>query len=258
MKCVILCGGLGTRFSEETDLKPKPMIEIGGKPILHHLMECYSRFGFTKFILCGGYKVNVIKDYFLKLKYYSSDLNINFDNNDIKLISKKKLINWNVSIIDTGLKNQTANRIFKIKKFLKGDTNFFMTYGDGLSNVNIKKLLEFHLKSKKIGTMTIVRPIARFGHIKLKGNLITEFREKDQISEGWINGGFFVLNKKIFNYINSKKDLIFEKKPLEQLSKDNELAAFKHESFWHPMDTIRDKRFLEKICNGDKSPWLVN
>ena len=249
MKCVILCGGLGTRFSEETDVKPKPMIEIKGKPILQHLMECYARFGFCEFILCGGYKINVIKDYFLKLKYYTSDLKVNFNEDNVEILSKKNLLNWKIWIIDTGQKSQTASRIFKIKKLLKNEDNFFMTYGDGLSNVNISKLLKFHITNKKIGTMTIVRPIARFGHIKLKDNLITEFKEKDQISEGWINGGFFVLNTKIFKYISPKEDLIFEKKPLENLSKDNQLVAYKHHSFWHPMDTLRDKRYLEKISN---------
>ena len=258
MKCVILCGGLGTRFSEETDVKPKPMIEINGKPILQHLMECYSRFGFDEFILCGGYKINVIKDYFLKIKYFASDIKLNFNSNKVEIISKKKALNWKIWVIDTGLKSQTANRIFKIKNLLKKEKNFFMTYGDGLSNVNIKKLLKFHITNKKIATMTIVRPIARFGHIKLKKNSIVEFKEKDQISEGWINGGFFVLNTKIFKYLNSKEDLIFERKPLEQLSKKNQLAAFKHESFWHPMDTLRDKRYLEKISISNKPPWLID
>lgn len=258
MKCVILCGGLGTRFSEETDVKPKPMIEINGKPILQYIMECYSRFGFNEFILCGGYKVNIIKDYFVKLKYFESDLKIDFVNDQVEILSKKKSLNWKIWIIDTGLKSQTANRIYKIKKLLKNEKNFFMTYGDGLSNVNIKKLLKFHIDNNKIATMTIVRPIARFGHIKLQKNLITEFKEKDQASEGWINGGFFVLKSKIFDYLNSKEDLIFEREPLENLSKKKQLTAFKHESFWHPMDTLRDKRFLEKIFNGDKSPWLVD
>ena len=258
MKCIILCGGLGTRFSEETDIKPKPMIEISGRPILQHIMECYSRFGFNEFILCGGYKVNVIKDYFIKLKYFESDLKIDFKNDQVEILSKKNYLNWKIWIIDTGLKSQTANRIYKIRKLVRNEKNFFLTYGDGLSNVNIKKLLEFHNKKNKIATMTIVRPIARFGHIKLKENIITEFKEKDQISEGWINGGFFVLKSKIFDFLSSKEDLIFEREPLENLSKKKQLAAFKHESFWHPMDTLRDKRYLEKIFKGDKSPWLID
>ena len=257
MKCFILCGGLGTRISEETHSVPKPMIKIGGIPILEHIMNCYSRFGFYEFVLCGGYKIDIIKDYFLKINNYKSDVFIDFKNENVLLTNKKINKNWKIWIINTGLNSQTGHRLFKIKKFLKSDEDFFMTYGDGLSNVNIKKLLKFHKKNKKVATMTIVRPQARFGHIKLSGNLITKFREKDQISEGWINGGFFVLNKKIFKYLRSNIDLIFEKEPLEALAKKKQLIAYKHNSFWHPMDTLRDKRFLEKSFSDNNSPWLI-
>jgi glucose-1-phosphate cytidylyltransferase len=231
MKTVILCGGLGTRLAEETDNIPKPMVKIGDKPIVSHIINYYLKHGFKDFIICSGYKKNKIKEYFK-------------NNNNIK-------------VIDTGLQTQTGARIKKIKKFLNGDDNFFMTYGDGLSNVNLKLLLEFHKKHNKIGTLTAVRPLPRFGNITLKKNKIVEFKEKDALSEGWINGGFFVLNKKIFKYINDDEDCIFERQPLQNLSKDSELMAFKHEGFWHPMDTLRDKKILNDLLQKRKAPWII-
>ena len=257
MKCFILCGGLGTRLSEETNLIPKPMIKIGNKPILEHIMDIYSKYGFYEFVLCGGYKINKIKDHFLKKQRNNSDIFIDFNMSQINLINQKINKRWKIWIFDTGLKSQTAHRLYRLRKLLKDEEDFFMTYGDGLSNVNIKKLLNFHKRKKKIATMTIVRPQARFGHIELQGDKITKFREKDQTAEGWINGFFIVLNQKVLENINSKKQLIFEREPLEKLSKKKELNAFKHNSFWHPMDTLRDKRFLEKVFKGTKSPWLL-
>lgn len=256
METIILCGGLGTRLSEETDAIPKPMVKINGTPILENVMRCYLKFGFEKFILAAGYKSEIIKQYFLNYEIKNADVIIDKRNKVTKI--KKKIQNtWSVKIIDTGVNAQTGARIKYIKKFLdKENENFFMTYGDGIGNIDIKKLLAFHLKHKKIATMTIVRPQARFGHIKIKGNSIIKFKEKDRLSEGWINGGFFVLNKKIFKYINNKQNCIFEKEPLEFLAKKKQLMAYKHNGFWHPMDTLRDKRNIELLGKKGIPPWL--
>ena len=226
MKTVILCGGLGTRLAEETDDIPKPMVKIGDKPIVSHIINYYLKHGFKDFIICSGYKKNKIEEYFK-------------NNNNIK-------------VIDTGLQTQTGARIKKIKKFLNEDDNFFMTYGDGLSNVNLKLLLEFHKKHNKIGTLTAVRPLPRFGNITLKKNKIVEFKEKDALSEGWINGGFFVLNKKIFKHIKGTKT-IFEDNVLKKLTKIGQLQAYKHNGFWQSMDSLRDKIYLEELWS--KNPF---
>ena len=230
MKVVILAGGLGTRLAEETDKIPKPMVKIGNKPIISHIIESYVKYGFKEIIICSGYKKEKIKDYFKNQK--------------------------NVKVVDTGLNSQSGCRIKLIKKYLDDDDNFFMTYGDGVSNINIKKLLKFHKKHKKIATLSAVRPLPRFGHLTIKNKKITKFKEKDRISEGWINGGFFVLNKKVFDYITSKTSCIFEKEPLERLSKNNQLMAFQHEGFWHPMDTLRDKNYLNELIKKRKALWI--
>ena len=240
MKTVFLAGGMGTRLSEETTKIPKPMIKIGNLPILIHIMKHYSNYNFNKFIVCGGYKYNLIKKF--------------FDNN--QNLQKKNKVNWSVEIINTGLKTQTGARIKKIKNFIEKDDLFFMTYGDGISDVNISKLLEFHKKHKKIATLTAVRPLPRFGNIKLNKNKISSFSEKGKLQEGWINGGFFVLNKKVFEYINNRENCIFEREPLQNLSKDGELMAYKHEGFWQPMDTLRDKNHLNEIYKKRKLSWL--
>lgn len=225
MKVVILAGGLGTRISEQTKKMPKPMIKIGKKPILDHIINIYKKFGYNDFIICSGYKRKIIEKYFKK--------------------------NKRIKVINTGLKTQTAARLKKIKKYIT-EENFFMTYGDGLSNINIKKLLSFHKKHQKIATLSAVRPIPRFGSITISKNKIIIFKEKDKLKEGWINGGFFVLNKKVFDYIDDRNDCIFEKEPLEILSKKGELMAFKHDGFWHPIDTMRDKKFLDSIYKNKK------
>ncbi len=259
MKSVILCGGLGTRLSEETDYIPKPMVKIGKKPIVHYIMEIYRKFDVKDFYLSSGYKASKIKEYYLNLNIDTNkDISIDFKKKKNNFSYKKNVIDWRVNIIDTGLKTQTGARIKKLYKYLKKEENFFMTYGDGLANVNIKKLLKEHKKNNRIATMTIVRPIPRFGNIELSpnNNEVLKFKEKNQLSEGWINGGFFVLNKKIFNYIGNENSNIFEKKPLEKLCKDNQLAVYKHEGFWQPMDTLRDKRILEKFSKNKIKPWL--
>ena len=240
MQTIFLAGGLGTRISEETLKIPKPMIKIGKNPIIFHIMKHYSNYNFKKFIICGGYKYNYIKKFFREKNNF---------------IIKNKL-NWKINTVNTGLRTQTGARIKKIKKFIRRDDLFFMTYGDGISNVDLNKLLRFHKKHNKIATLTAVRPIPRFGNIKLNKNKVSEFSEKDRLHEGWINGGFFVLNKKVFDYIDDKNDCIFEKEPLQNLSKDGQLMAFKHEGFWHPMDTLRDKNYLNEIYNKKKLKWL--
>ena len=230
MKTVILCGGLGTRLAEETDKIPKPLVKIGKIPIIHHIINYYKYFGFNDFILCAGYKHKKISEYFTNYK--------------------------NIKVVNTGLNSQTGARIKKIKKFINKKENFFMTYGDGVSNINIKLLLKYHLKHKKIATLSAVRPIPRFGKITIRGSKIIKFEEKSTMGEGWINGGFFVLNYKVFDYISDKEDCIFEKEPLQDLSKNSQLMAFKHDKFWHPMDTLRDKRFLNSLNKSKKAPWI--
>ncbi len=256
MQVVILCGGLGTRLSEETDIVPKPMIQINDKPIIEHIMMCYAKYGFKEFILAAGYKSLVIKKYFLDYNINKSNIKIDFSK-DIKKYKIKNKLDWKVQIIDSGINLQTGARLKYISKFLDNKyDNFFMTYGDGVANVNIKSLLNFHLRKNKIATMTTVRPQARFGSLKVEKDRVINFKEKDRLSEGWINGGFFVLNKKIFKFIDNKSDCIFEHKPLENLAKRKQLMAYKHEGFWHPMDTLRDKRDLNQLANQKIIPWL--
>ena len=222
MKVVILAGGFGSRISEYTKTIPKPMIVINKKPILVHIMEHYAKFGFKEFYIALGYKGNVIKQYF-----------------------KRKTFSWKINLIDTGLNTMTGGRLKRLKRYLKNDS-FFLTYGDGLSNVNIKQLLKFHKKNKNLITLTAVRPPARFGAIKLSGNKVKVFKEKDIMDEGWINGGFFVIEPKFLDYIKGNNTFL-EKEPLEKASKQGELFAFKHNGFWQCMDTKRDKDKLEKI-----------
>jgi glucose-1-phosphate cytidylyltransferase len=223
MKVVILAGGLGTRLSEYTKTIPKPMVKVGGKPIIFQIMKLYAKYGFKDFYIALGYKGNIIKNFF-----------------------KKKIYDWNVTLVDTGKKTMTGGRLKKMKKFFEKNETFMMTYGDGLSNVNIKKLLTFHQKSKKLVTLTAVRPPARFGVIKLKGNFVNYFKEKSKMDEGWINGGFFVMNEKFLNFIKNSQTFL-EKEPLERITKKKQLTAFKHRGFWQCMDTKRDKDKLDDI-----------
>ena len=233
MKTIILCGGLGSRLSEETKTKPKPMVKIGKEPILIHIMKIYEKYGFNKFVLALGYKKNNIIDYFNKNK------------------NKK----WNIEFVDTGKNSLTGNRLLKLKKKLINEENFFLTYGDGLIDLNITKLLNFHKKNKKIATLTAVRPPARFGELKIqKAGLVKKFEEKNQINQGWINGGFFVLNKKIFDYL-PKNQCMLERGPMTKLTQDKQLVALKHNGFWQCMDTLRDKELLNKLWNSGKFKW---
>lgn len=254
MKVVILAGGYGTRISEETDQKPKPMIEIGGKPILWHIMKLYSFYGLKEFIICCGYKGHLIKDFFLNYSSYLSDFTIDLNTNSIQThISFAE--DWKVTLVDTGLNTMTGGRIARIKDYLNDDENFCMTYGDGLSDVNIKKLINFHMAQNKIATLTAVKPDGRFGSIEISKNLIKNFKEKKIENSSYVNGGFFVLNKKIFKYLKSDST-IFEEEPVKTLARNNNLVAFKHKGFWQPMDTIRDKNLLENLWISG-APWKL-
>ena len=253
MQLVILAGGLGTRISEESILRPKPLIEIGGRPIIWHIMKHYSHYGINDFIICCGYKGYMIKEFFSNYLLHISDVTINLDKNQIKFHNSKK-DSWTITLVDTGAETQTGGRLKRVEKYLKPE--FCMTYGDGLSNVNIKKLINFHKKNKKLATMTTVQPPGRFGIVKTKGDKILNFLEKPVGNGAWINGGFFVLNKKILKLI--KDDMtIWEKKPLEILAKKRELISFKHKDFWHPMDTLRDKQYLEDLWQEKNCPWKL-
>jgi glucose-1-phosphate cytidylyltransferase len=255
MKAVILCGGLGSRISEETVNKPKPLIEIGKMPILWHIMKIYSHYGINDFVICCGYKGYLIKEFFFNYSLHTSNVTINTLTNKVKFHNKKNE-NWNVTFIDTGENTLTGGRILRIKKYV--GENFLLTYGDGVSNVNIKKSIEFHKKNKKIVTMTVVKPRGRFGSVTInnKSKLITNFKEKKINNDTWVNGGFFVLNKRVFDYIEDDFT-VFEEKPLENLAKDKQLSAFCHSDFWSPMDTLRDKNYLHGLWKKNKAPWKI-
>ena len=253
MKVIILAGGLGTRLSEETLLKPKPMVEIGGFPILWHIMKIYSFYGFNEFVIALGYKGDIIKEYFLNYSDRYSDLTIDVKNNRVIKHQKAKE-DWIVSLISTGSDSLTGKRIKKSMDFI-GKERVLMTYGDGLSNVNLKELLNFHISQKKLATLTAVRPSARFGELSFNDNLIDRFKEKPQAGEGWINGGFFVLEPEILNYINDNE--AFERGPLEKISSEGQLVGYKHKDFWHSMDAIRDKNFLQELWDQNKAPWKI-
>ena len=231
LKAVILAGGYGTRISEESHLKPKPMIEIGGMPLLWHIMKIYSHYGINEFVICCGYKGDMIKEYFSKF--------------DFPL--------WNVQLVDTGLNTMTGGRIKRIQNHI--DDTFCVTYGDGVSDVNINDLILFHKEKKSLATLTAIHPPERFGVLELSGNNVVEFHEKHQEESSWIDGGFFVFEKEIFDYIKNGDSTTLERTPFETLAKEKKLTAFKHEGFWHPMDTLRDKKHLENLWTSNKAPW---
>jgi len=254
MKVIILAGGLGTRLTEETALKPKPMIEIGGFPILWHIMKIYSFYGFNEFVIALGYKGDLIKEYFLNYSEKLSDLTIDYKNNQI-IKHQKVNENWIVNLISTGNKSFTGTRLQKAMEFV-GKERVMLTYGDGLSDVNIKKLLNFHISHNKLVSLTAVRPSARFGELSFEENRITEFKEKPHYGEGWINGGFFILEPGVLDYIKDI-DEPFEKSPLEKLSSDGQLMGYKHTGFWHAMDVLRDKIVLQNLWEQKKAPWKI-
>lgn len=253
MKVVILAGGYGTRLSEETDIKPKPMVEIGDKPILWHILKFYSSYGFNDFIICLGYKGQFIKNYFLNYLYNSNDLKINIENKTTNILSNN-CEPWKISLIDTGIDSMTGGRIKRIKKYIEKDSNFLLTYGDGLSDVNLENLIKQHTLTKSIITLTAIQPEGRYGALTLNNSKVKKFGEKLDSKSSWINGGYFVVNKKIFSYLKNDST-IFEKQPLESLAKIGKLSAYKHNGFWQSMDTLRDKKKLTKIWNSGKAPW---
>ena len=254
MKAVILAGGLGTRISEESHLKPKPMIEIGGQPILWHIMKIYSHYGVNDFVICAGYKQHVIKEYFADYYLHRSDVTFDFSRGGEMKIHNNVSEPWKVTIVDTGLETMTGGRIKRIKKYV-GDETFMLTYGDGVTDLNINDLLKFHKKCGKYATLTAVRPDGRFGMLDMDGDIISSFREKTVEDAGWANGGFMVLEPNVFDYIEGGDDTIFERKPIEKLAADRQLAAFKHPGFWQCMDTLRDKERLEDLWKTRKAPW---
>jgi glucose-1-phosphate cytidylyltransferase len=256
MKAVILAGGLGTRMSEETHLRPKPMIEIGGKPILWHIMKIYSSYGINHFVICLGYKGYLVKEYFANYRCHTSDMTLNLSDNSVE-IHNSFSEDWKITLVDTGEQSMTGGRIKRIYDYVKDDENFCLTYGDGVSNVDIAKLIEFHKSHKKLATLTATQPPGRFGALHIDDqNSITEFQEKPDGDGSFINGGFFVLSPKVIKYIEDDKTL-WEQEPLKNLAKDNQLMAYKHTGFWQPMDTLRDKTHLEDLWQSGKAPWKV-
>ena len=233
MKAVILAGGYGTRISEESHLKPKPMIEIGGMPIIWHIMKIYSSYGINDFVICSGYKAEIIKNYFESFESES----------------------WNIKLVDTGLDTMTGGRIKRIENLI--DDTFCLTYGDGVSNVNIKDLISFHKSNESIATLTAIHPPERFGVLDISGKYVTEFHEKHRGESSWINGGFFVFEPQIFDYLKEGDSTILERKPLETLASEKKLTAFKHNGFWYPMDTLRDKNYLENLWKNNKAEWKI-
>ena len=253
MKAVILAGGLGTRISEETHLKPKPMIEIGGKPILWHIMKSYSAHGIHDFIICCGYRGYVIKEYFANYFMHMSDITFDMTSNAMK-VHEKKAEPWSVTLIDTGDETQTGGRLRRVANYLDENQDFCFTYGDGLSNIDISKSIAFHKKHGRLATVTAVRPPGRFGAIDLEGAKVKSFLEKPRGDGALINGGFFVLSPKCLNYIDSDES-IWELEPLNRLAADDQLMAYEHDGFWQAMDTLRDRQILETLWASGKAPW---
>lgn len=255
MKTVLLAGGLGTRISEETGLKPKPMVEIGGKPILWHIMKLYSSYGFNDFVVCLGYKGYVIKEYFANYFLHQSDITIDLKDNSID-IHQTKAEPWKITLVDTGADTMTGGRIKRVKDFI-GDETFMMTYGDGVGDVDLKALVDTHKKNGKKATVTAVQPSGRFGAMNMKEDgVIASFQEKPKGDGGWINGGFFVLEPTVFDYIEGDH-IMWEREPMERLANAGELMSFKHDGFWQPMDTLRDKNTLETLWEDGSAPWKI-
>ncbi len=254
MKTGILAGGLGTRLSEETTLKPKPMVEIGGQPILWHIMQIYAAQGFTEFMVALGYKGHVVKDYFLNYRQHASSLTVDLATGTVSCHTAQ-VEPWTVHLLDTGQGTQTGGRVKRLAQFA-GREPFMLTYGDGVANIDLRRLLDFHRQHGRLATVTAVRPPSRFGGLQFQGDLVTEFIEKPQISEGWINGGFFVLQPEVADFIRDDQTL-FEREPLEALARAGQLAAYRHDGYWQCMDTLRDVHVLEGLWAEGRAPWKI-
>lgn len=254
MQVVILAGGRGTRLAEETIVRPKPMVEIGGKPMLWHIMNIYAHHGFKNFLVACGYKGEMIKEYFHNYFIHHSDYVINLADRSMEIITPNRL-DWRVGAIDTGLDSMTGGRVLSLKRLI-GNESFSVTYGDSLGDVDVSTLVKFHRSHGKLATVTAVRPPARFGELILDGDRVAQFREKPQTGEGWINGGFFVFEPGVFDYLANDQSVL-EREPLERLAADEQLMVFRHEGFWQPMDTLREKHLLESLWNEGRAPWKV-
>jgi len=254
MKVIILAGGMGTRLQEETSVKPKPMVEIGGQPILWHIMNIYAAHGHKEFIIALGYRGDVIKEYFLNYYHLRHSLSVHLSTGQVEVHDGGRE-DWVVRLIDTGMRTETGGRVKRLAPWIGRDT-FMMTYGDGVANINIHDLMGFHKRHGKLATVTAVRPPSRFGGLTFDADVVAKFVEKPQINEGWINGGFFVLEPGVLDYIDGD-DTIFEREPLERLTRDGQLVAYRHEDFWQCMDTLRDVRLLESMWQDGKAPWKV-
>jgi|TARA_B110000037_G_scaffold115532_1_gene132715 glucose-1-phosphate cytidylyltransferase len=254
MKVVLLAGGFGSRLSEETDIRPKPMVEIGGKPILWHIMKIYSTYGYNDFVILLGYKGYYIKEYFANYFLHQSDVTIDLKDNSIE-VHNNSSEPWKVTLIDTGFNTMTGGRIKRVQNYI-GDQPFMLTYGDGVSDINIKELVEFHKSHGKLLTMTSAQPDGRFGSLNISSNnQVKEFQEKPKGDGNWINAGFFICEPKVFDYITNGDDTIFEQEPLMNLAKDEEIFTFKHKGFWKPMDSLKDKNDLNKIWDNNQAKW---
>ncbi len=254
MKVAILCGGMGTRLSEETAVRPKPMVDIGGRPILWHIMKGFAEYGFSEFVLALGYKGDVIKDYFLKYRSHATSLTVELGSGEV-MLHDGQCENWTVHLLDTGQHTMTGGRVKRVARFI-GPEPFILTYGDGLCNVDFRELVAFHRRHGRRATVTAVRPPTRFGDLTIEGEVVTNFQEKPQIGEGWINGGFFVVEPAAADYA-SGDEIVWEREPIERLAREGELVAYRHRGFWRCMDTVRDVRLLEGMWESGRAEWKV-
>ena len=257
MKAVILAGGMGTRISEETVMKPKPMVEIGGMPIIWHIMKTYAKYGVKEFIICCGYKGQMIKDFFLKYCVNSADLTFNLESKDIEYI-RRDPVDWKVTLANTGLKTLTAGRVLKIRDYIGDDEEFMLTYGDGVSDIDINALLDFHHSHDTLGTITVTQPTGRFGTVAIEDDTgrILSFKEKSRGDSPWVNMGFMVFNSKVFDYLGDGSEML-ESGPFVRLAADGQLSAYRHDGFWSPMDTVHDRQYLEGLWKSGNAPWKV-
>ena len=256
MKAVILCGGMGTRIRDASELLPKPMLPIGDKPIVWHIMKIFASYGIEEFVLCLGYKGWVIKEFFINYRAMTCDLRVGLGTGELEYLTPGDERNWQVTLADTGLETMTGGRVSKIRKYVENDDLFLLTYGDGVANVDVKKLVAAHRAHGKLATVTAVRPQGRFGELGLEGGAVREFNEKPQASAGFINGGFFVCDaRRIWDYVGTEASVTFEREPMQRLAADNQLMAFEHDGFWQPMDTLREYTLLNELWSSGRAPW---